>query len=40
VQAPYEAPAEPEVLVHGDRGTPQDAAKAIVTYLEQQGWLG
>jgi adenylylsulfate kinase len=39
VQAPYEAPVKPELTVHGERGTPQDAAKTILAYLERQGWL-
>lgn len=39
VQAPYEPPLKPELVVHGDRGTPQDSAAAIVALLERRGWL-
>jgi adenylylsulfate kinase len=40
LQAPYEAPPAPELVVHGDRGTPAQAASAIVELLERRGWLG
>jgi adenylylsulfate kinase len=39
VGAPYEAPLAPEVAVHGERGTPQQAAAAIVQFLQARGWL-
>jgi adenylylsulfate kinase len=39
VQAPYEPPLAPELVVHGDRGTPQEAASAIVELLRKRGWL-
>ncbi|HEX6265268.1 MAG TPA: adenylyl-sulfate kinase, partial [Burkholderiales bacterium] len=39
VQAPYEPPLSPELTVHGDRGTPQEAASAIVGFLRKRGWL-
>lgn len=39
VQAPYEAPLAPELVVHGDRGTPLEAAASIVAHLEARGWL-
>lgn len=39
VQAPYEAPLAPELVVHGDRGTPRDGAKEILALLERRGWL-
>jgi adenylylsulfate kinase len=39
VQAPYEPPLAPELVVHGDRGSPQQAASATVGMLEQKGWL-
>ena len=40
VGAPYEPPLAPELAVHGDRGTPGEAAAAIVELLEQRGWIG
>jgi adenylylsulfate kinase-like enzyme len=39
VQAPYEAPLAPELVVPGDRGTPAQGAAAIVTLLQRNGWL-
>ena len=39
VQAPYEPPLAPELVVHGDRGTPRDGAKQILALLERRGWL-
>lgn len=39
VQAAYEPPLAPELVVHGDRGTPAQAAGAIEAWLEQHGWL-
>ena len=39
VQAAYEAPLAPELVVRGDRGTPDSAAEAIVAALERRGWL-
>jgi adenylylsulfate kinase len=39
VQAPYEPPLAPELVVSGSRGTPQDGAAAIVSLLERRGWL-
>jgi adenylylsulfate kinase len=39
VQAPYEAPLAPEVVVHGDRGTPREAAATIVEHLGARGWI-
>jgi adenylylsulfate kinase-like enzyme len=39
MQAPYEAPRAPEVVVHGDRGTPAEAAELIVEHLSNRGWL-
>lgn len=38
-QAPYEAPLAAELVVSGDRGTPRQAASAIVGVLEEKGWL-
>jgi adenylylsulfate kinase len=39
VQAPYEAPLHPELVVHGDRGTPRESAAAIVQMLHSRGWM-
>jgi adenylylsulfate kinase len=39
VQAPYEAPLSPELVISGDRGTPEEGAAAIVALLERRGWL-
>jgi adenylylsulfate kinase len=39
VQAPYEPPAAPEVVVRGDRGTPAEGAAAIVAGLGARGWI-
>lgn len=39
VQAPYEAPLAPELVVRGAGGTPEDAAREIVAFLRRRGWL-
>ncbi|HUG76468.1 MAG TPA: adenylyl-sulfate kinase [Burkholderiales bacterium] len=39
VQAPYEPPLAPELVVHGDRGTPREAAAEILALLERRGWI-
>ena len=39
VQAAYEPPLQPELVAHGDRGTPREAAADIVALLEKRGWL-
>jgi adenylylsulfate kinase len=39
VQAAYEPPLRPELVVRGDRGTPREAAADIVVLLEKRGWL-
>jgi adenylylsulfate kinase len=38
--APYEPPENPDVVVHGDREEADEAAKRIVTALEERGFLG
>ena len=38
-QVPYEPPFSPEIIVHGDRGTPAQGAAAIVGWLERRAWL-
>lgn len=39
VQAAYEPPLAPELVIRGDTGTPDDGAGLIVALLEQRGWL-
>lgn len=39
LQAPYEPPIEPDVLIHGDRDDPDQAARQIIAALEQKGYL-
>jgi adenylylsulfate kinase len=39
VQAAYEPPLVPEVVVHGERGTPAGAADKIVAFLSRRGWI-
>jgi len=39
LQAAYEAPEQPELVVRGDAGTPEEGARAIVALLERRGWL-
>jgi adenylylsulfate kinase len=38
VQAPYEPPLAPELVVHGASGTPAGAASEIVALLGKRGW--
>lgn len=40
VQAAYEPPLAPELVVRGERGTPAEAAALIAGWLEARGWLG
>ncbi len=39
LQAAYEAPEQPELVVRGDAGTPEEGARAILGLLERCGWL-
>jgi adenylylsulfate kinase len=39
-QAAFEPPLAPELLLHGDRGTPAQGADAVVAWLVARGWLG
>jgi adenylylsulfate kinase len=39
VQAAYEPPLVPEVVVHGEHGTPGAAAEKIVAFLARRGWI-
>lgn len=38
LQAAYEAPERPDLVVRGDAGTPEQAASRIRSLLEQRGW--
>jgi adenylylsulfate kinase len=38
-QAPYEAPAAPELVVHGERGSPGECAEAVLAWLRARGWI-
>ena len=40
LQAPYEAPECPDVVVHGEQESPADAAARIITKLAEKGYLG
>jgi adenylylsulfate kinase len=39
LQAAYEAPERPELVVRGDAGTPEEGARAVIGLLESRGWL-
>lgn len=39
VQAAYEPPLAPELVVRGDAGTPEEGAARIVALLDERGWL-
>ncbi|HTV47310.1 MAG TPA: adenylyl-sulfate kinase [Phycisphaerae bacterium] len=39
VDAPYEAPASPEIHLHTDRQSPEDCVKIIMDYLHRSGRL-
>jgi adenylylsulfate kinase len=38
-QAVYEAPESPDIVVHGDRDTPEQAARDIIELLTSKGFL-
>jgi adenylylsulfate kinase len=38
-QAAYEPPEHPELVVHGDTGTPEEGARAVLALLGSRGWL-
>ena len=38
-QAAYEPPQQPELVVRGDAGTPEEGARAVIALLERRGWL-
>ena len=39
VDDPYEAPLKPELVIHNDKVTPQEAAAQVLAYLEEKGLL-
>ncbi len=39
LQSPYEPPEKPDVVLHGDHEAPEDAAKRVVAYLVETGYL-
>ena len=39
VSDPYEAPANPEVLVDSGKQSEAESLKAIIHYLEKEGWI-
>src|SRR5512143_2579630 len=39
VDDPYEPPIDPEITLRGDGATPEENARIIVKYLEEQGYL-
>lgn len=39
VDDPYEPPLKPELVIHNDKVTPQEAAAQVLEYLEERGLL-
>ena len=39
VDDPYEPPIEPEITLKGFDSTPEQNARTILTYLEEQGYI-
>jgi len=39
LQAEYEPPVRPELVIHGDRQEPEEAARSILIELERRGYL-
>lgn len=39
LQTTYEVPEKPEVVLHGDRDTPEDAAGRVITKLAELGYV-
>ncbi len=39
LQAAYEAPEKPEIILHGDRDKPEDEAQKVVTKLVELGYM-
>lgn len=40
LQAPYEAPESPDIVVDGDRQSPDSAAQQVVAMLSGRGYIG
>jgi len=38
-QVAYEPPRAPEIVLHGDRGTPEASADAVIALLAARGWI-
>ncbi len=39
VSDPYEAPLNPDLVIHSDRETPQDSAEKVIRLLGERGYL-
>jgi adenylylsulfate kinase-like enzyme len=39
LQTEYEVPEKPEVVLHGDRETPEDAARRVMTKLVEMKYV-
>jgi adenylylsulfate kinase len=39
LQAAYEPPLAPDLLLHGDRGTPAKAAASLLAFLQARRWI-
>ena len=39
LQAAYEAPDKPELILHGDKDAPEDAARSVITKLAELGYV-
>ena len=39
LQAAYESPEKPEIILHGDRDKPEDEARRVVTKLVELGYM-
>ena len=39
LQAIYEPPLVPELVVHGAQGTPADGAEKVLAFLSRRGWI-
>jgi len=39
LQAAYEAPEKPEIILHGDRDAPEDAARSVIAKLAELGYV-
>ena len=39
ISAPYEEPLKPEIHIHSDKTSVEDAVKQIVKFLDEEGYL-